>query len=614
MNVPEYAERPERATRGGERECDRELVERARQGDTEAFGELIASHRERARRWAERMTRDAHMADDVVQDALIRAFLHLGSLTDTSRFLPWLHRIVQNQANMRLRRGGPYRREQPFAAWRPSGPEADGGVDWDDLDSILFHMTRTASEAAAKRNDPAEHLLRKELYETIHALLHCLNRKERGIFEAFFFRQLSPEEIAAMFETTTGSVYTYIHRSRQKLRQEHIRVALGLQQEKGGRGMTARKVLELPEWPTHRRVMTTFVDRIGHLLAALGDPQPTERLMGVSGFAFRLKLSDRTTFADGIYVFDWRQTMRELMDELGYEATILCGQLTDAPVPLLAAAERFPVVLPIEEAVLPFIRKYVELGKPVLYFDTMADSPFVHEWALIYGYDDGKRVVYVTDAMREEGKTVPYEEVAGNPLRFLAGIDGRKEGGRGGEAAPATEQRGKRGGPEAEAAKAAELAQALRALRFAVGYARGGCSYRPMTVYLSYTSGLAAYDRWIGFLRNRYVTPNRYGLGQLAAVYAEARRQAARYLRGVPLAGEPMRLALLAAEGYEQTAEALEAVNGRVPFARSAAMLPLETLEQCAQQLERARDFETAAVGYVEKAIQLWEQGSEASR
>lgn len=86
------------------------------------------------------MTGDPHLADDVVQDALIRAFLHLGSLEDTSRFLPWLYRIVINQANM-LRRGGPYRQERPFTS---IGAALDDGslVDFGDLDSILFHFAR----------------------------------------------------------------------------------------------------------------------------------------------------------------------------------------------------------------------------------------------------------------------------------------------------------------------------------------------------------------------------------------------------------------------------------------------------------------------------------------
>lgn len=573
-----------------ETEDDRQsqgLAERAQLGDTEAFGELIERHRGRAKMWAERMTGDPHMADDIVQDALIRAFLHIGSLHDTSRFLPWLHKIVRNQANMRLRRGGPYKRERPFTAF--GLPESQtGSVDWDDLDSMLFHLTRTAANEANNMDDPAESLMRKELYETIHSVLHCLNRKERDIFEAYFFKQLSPDEIAAMYRMTTGSIYTYIHRSRQKLRQAHIRVSLGLLPEGGGKALCKGKLLQLPEWPDSSMVMLSFVDRIGHLLAAVGDRQETANLMGISGFAFRMQISDRTTFSDGLYMFDWRQTLKAFMQELGYETTMLCGQLSGSPVPLLGAVERFPVVLPIEEAVIPFIRKEIDAGKPVLYFDTAASRPYVHEWSLIYGYDDDKQTVQLTDTLKPDGKMLTYEEIALNPVRFLAAVNRIAQ--------PVK---------DVERRRTAE-----RAIRSAIEHAKNPRAYRPMTGYLSYTTGLFAYDRWIGHMRgDPAVPPNRYGVGQLAAAYAQARRYAAHYLRIIPFEGEAMRLALLASEAYEQACEALAAFSDEVPFVRTTEALTPEQCGKCVIWLEQAKAFEAAAIGYLEKAIDHSEKG-----
>jgi RNA polymerase sigma factor (sigma-70 family) len=554
---------------------DQALVERAQQGDTEAFGDLIERHRGRAHGWAERMTGDPHMADDIVQDALIRAFLHVGSLVDTSRFLPWFHRIVRNQANMRLRRGGPYGKEKPLSSW--SGADKED-VDWENLDSILGSLTRSASNAANTEQSPEEHLLRKELYETIHAVLHCLTRKERGIFEAHFFRQLTPDEIAAMYQMTVGSIYTYLHRSRRKLREAHVRISLNLLPEKGGGSLNRIRRLELPEWPPHQQTAFTFIDRIGHLLAAIGDRRDTTAIMGISGFAFRMKISNKTTFADGLYIYDWRVELQSLLRKLGYESAILCGQLSEAPVPLLAAVERFPVVLPIEESVMPFIRKYIDMGKPVLYFDTYAMKPYVHEWSLIYGYDDDTREVMLTDIMQPVGKMLSYDDIAENPLRFLVGIDGE--------------------------AVSTDTTSSLteQSIREAVRYARHGCEYRPRTSYLSYTSGLAAYDRWIEHLTSGSA-PNRYGMGQLAAVYADTRRAASRYLRAAALSGEAMRLTLLASEAYEQSAEALAELSRLVPFVRSSELLPDTIRGACAARLEQAKEFEAAAIGYMELTL-----------
>jgi len=572
----------------------RMLAERAQLGDTEAFGELIEQHRSKAKMWAERMTGDPHMADDIVQDALIRAFLHIGSLHDTSRFLPWLHKIVRNQANMRLRRGGPYKQEKPFSAF--GLPERADSVDWDDLGSVLFHLTRTAAASARNVHDPAESLMRKELYETIHSVLNCLSRKERDIFEAYFFKQLTPDEIAALYQMTTGSIYTYIHRSRQKLRQEHIRVSLGLLPDKGGMALAKSKLLPLPEWTASDAVMLSFVDRIGHLLAAIGDKRETAELMGLSGFAFRIQISDKTTYADGIYMFDWRHTLRTFLQELGYEVSLLCGQLSDSPVPLLGAVERFPVVLPIEEAVIPFIRKAIDAGKPVIYFDTAATRPYVHEWSLIYGYDDEKQTVRLTDAMKPDGKTLTYEDIALNPVRFLASIQRVEDAVKLPASRPARE--------------AARRQSAVGSIRQAIEHAKNSRAYCPMTVYLSYTSGLSAYDRWIRHMRgDPAIPPNRYGAGQLAAAYAQARTFAARYLRSVPLQGEAMRFVLLASEAYEQAGEAIGEFSAAVPFIRTAEMLSPELCETCAVWLEQAKAFEAAAIGYLEKAVDQLEKG-----
>ncbi|BBH21628.1 hypothetical protein Back11_29730 [Paenibacillus baekrokdamisoli] len=566
---------------------DMTLLERAQQGDTEAFGELIHTHREKAKRWAQQVTGDPHMAEDIVQDALIRAFLHVGSLSDTSRFLPWLHRIVYNQARMRLRRGGPYKKEQLFTNLQGHGRDSRS-VDWEDLSSILHYLTQ--ANQAHTSNDPHEQIQRKELYEMINALLRCLNRKERGMFEAYFFQQLSPQEIAEIYQTTTGTVYTYLHRSKQKIRSLYdSRSYFDLPQEKGAGSMGKKVILPLSEWHSEKRVRTTLMDRIGHLLSTIGNPVEPSTLMGISGFAFRMKISNKTTFADGIFIFDWRQTLVQIMEQLGYEISLLCGQLAHAPTPLLGAAERFPVVLPIKEAVIPFIRKYVDAGQPVLYFDTLAESPYVHEWSLIYGYDDDNQLVYLTDAIRPEGKMLSYQDITENPLRFLAGIDKKIT----------------------TAAFTPNEAMTLQALQFAVDYARKGCPYFPKTVYLSYTSGITAYDRWIDHLRNGITSPNRYGMGQLAAVYGDARRLAVQYLHNIPLEGEAMRLALLAAEAYEQAAESLNAISEAVPFERSGKRMEEDTVYWCAIQLETAKTFETAAIGYIEKLLLRANGGNE---
>ncbi|RCW49151.1 RNA polymerase sigma factor (sigma-70 family) [Paenibacillus prosopidis] len=238
---------------GGAEGQERELVERARSGDQEAFGELVRRHRAKALGLAGSLTKDVYLAEDIVQEALIRAFLHLGTLTDSNRFIPWLHRIVRNQAYMKLRRGGPHGKERPFVCFMSqSGLPADSGrneqaVDWSDIDCILFHLTDHAADEARNGQNPEQYLLRQEVLQSIHMLIRCLNKRERDIFEARFFGELPPAEIADLFDTTTANVYNTLSRSRVKLQKERIRISISLYvQRRASLGLPRRRILTPP--------------------------------------------------------------------------------------------------------------------------------------------------------------------------------------------------------------------------------------------------------------------------------------------------------------------------------------------------------------------------------
>lgn len=228
----EEAERPQR---------DEELVEAARAGSREAFGELVRRHRERALGWACSIARDDQLAEDIVQEALLNAFLRLETLLDASRFQYWLQRIVRNQANMKLRRGGPYGKERPWSslASRERRPAQES-----ELDRVLH---RLCTAPPGEMQDPQAWLLRRELMAQIRELLSCLTVRERQMFEAHVFRQLPPSEIARLFDTSTGSVYTAISRSRAKVQRERIRVYFQhYVSEKKQAGQQTRRVLATP--------------------------------------------------------------------------------------------------------------------------------------------------------------------------------------------------------------------------------------------------------------------------------------------------------------------------------------------------------------------------------
>lgn len=221
------------------------LVERARSGDREAFGELVRRHRAQALGWASSIACDASLAEDIVQDALIRAFLHMSTLLNTSRFMPWLKQIVRNQANMRLRRGGQYGREQPFTSLEASSASWDQ-VDWRNIDSILFHLSRSVPERG-REQEPSAVMMRREIVDNIRTLLHCLSQRERAIFEAHFIRHLSIQDIADQLGTPKANVYNFLSRSRKKVQKERIRVYfVDFAKRRAQENLPARNVLAVP--------------------------------------------------------------------------------------------------------------------------------------------------------------------------------------------------------------------------------------------------------------------------------------------------------------------------------------------------------------------------------
>nr|WP_258567727.1 RNA polymerase sigma factor [Paenactinomyces guangxiensis] len=154
------------------------LIGQARAGNREAFGELVRLHRARAMRWAVSISHDQHLAEDIVQEALIRAFLKLGSLMDVERFVPWLERIVRNEAYMKLRRGGPFRKELPMSGSANAG-----------LPDSLSSLAELLEGKRAETSDPLEQVMKQENMEMIQTLP---SQKSAKSLNVSFLRSLHP--------------------------------------------------------------------------------------------------------------------------------------------------------------------------------------------------------------------------------------------------------------------------------------------------------------------------------------------------------------------------------------------------------------------------------------
>jgi DNA-directed RNA polymerase specialized sigma24 family protein len=78
-------------------------------------------------------------------------------------------------------------------------------------------------------------------------VIKVLNKREREIFEAYFFQQLPPQEIASLFQTTTSNVYNILSRSRAKVQKERIRIYINhYVKERRELGLPKKRILTKP--------------------------------------------------------------------------------------------------------------------------------------------------------------------------------------------------------------------------------------------------------------------------------------------------------------------------------------------------------------------------------
>jgi len=119
-----------------------ELVELARRGDREAFGVLAGGAVDRLYGIARLILRDAELAEDATQDALVRAWRDLSSLRDPHRFDAWLYRLIVRSCADVGRDRRRWRTEMTILSTEPSEPDgASALADRDQLERGLRRLT-----------------------------------------------------------------------------------------------------------------------------------------------------------------------------------------------------------------------------------------------------------------------------------------------------------------------------------------------------------------------------------------------------------------------------------------------------------------------------------------
>lgn len=177
---------------GGRPLEDQALAERACQGDVDAYELLVRQYQELAFRTAYLITRDAADAEDVAQEAFVKAYLALDRFRPGAPFRPWLLQIVANEARNRRK-----------AAARRLKLTLRAGV------------VRSSGDAAPS---PEAAALASEQQQMLLAALDGLREPDRLVIACRYFLDLSVAETAAVLDCRPGTIKSRLSRALDRLR------------------------------------------------------------------------------------------------------------------------------------------------------------------------------------------------------------------------------------------------------------------------------------------------------------------------------------------------------------------------------------------------------------
>jgi RNA polymerase sigma-70 factor (ECF subfamily) len=175
------------------------LIRRIREGEHELFYELVRPYERRIFAAAFAILRNEADAEDVAQEAVLKAFKHLRQFREESRFSTWLTQITVNEARM-------HRRRDHSGIMEPIADREDEEGNY------------TPREFADWREIPSETLERKEIRQKLAEALASLSEKYREVFMLRDMQHLSIEETAKALGISTASVKTRLLRARLMLR------------------------------------------------------------------------------------------------------------------------------------------------------------------------------------------------------------------------------------------------------------------------------------------------------------------------------------------------------------------------------------------------------------
>ena len=181
---------------------DTTLVREAQRGNRAAFEELVRHYDQAVLRLALHLTGSDSDAQDVYQDAFLKAYKSIGNFRFECSFYTWIYRIVTNLCLDQLRKRQVRKEDAPVAT---------------DCDGEQYDVLSQVPDARAGAN-PERDLMRRELGGRINRALEKLTPRERMVFELKHYQGLKLRTVGEILNTTEETAKNTLFRATQKLR------------------------------------------------------------------------------------------------------------------------------------------------------------------------------------------------------------------------------------------------------------------------------------------------------------------------------------------------------------------------------------------------------------
>jgi RNA polymerase sigma-70 factor (ECF subfamily) len=183
---------------------DFRLIRAAQEGDTPAFEELVRMYDRPVLRLAMHITGSQEDAQDIYQEAFLRAYMNLASFRFECSFYTWMYRIVTNLCLDHLRKKSSRQRDITTTI-SPEGEE----------EAVVVRMPDRSAAS-----NPERSVIGREVRESIVRALRRLSPRERVVFELKHYHGMRLRTVAGILRTTEGTIKNTLFRATHKLRIE----------------------------------------------------------------------------------------------------------------------------------------------------------------------------------------------------------------------------------------------------------------------------------------------------------------------------------------------------------------------------------------------------------